>query len=367
MNTIRNLLAALLLGGIACQAHGYTTWECLDVTLDWSTNSVTLRYASASFPAGVWRTALDTAIDRVNQNPSPFRFSKSYNDGAQALDNGENEAWFSDAPDLLNGSPAITYTQYDCIDYWIFGKDVEITETDVIFDSDENFTTSMTRGDLIEYGGALRPFQTTAIHELGHALGLAHTNNTYNIMGWDWQHIHVNGTTARSYLGEDAANGTVFLYGTTNGAAEDLGVVHWKYRDASGEYSRHRKTRVTDNNGGALDTFTVNGETGYEVSRGQTVKLELTYENNGKTHQPGADARLYVSTNDTISTADTELARDAIDINRNTVYTKSTSVVIPNNLTVGRVYYLGAVIDADGSLAEMTESNNATYLPIRIE
>jgi hypothetical protein len=359
-------LAAFALAGIACQAQAYTTWECLDEDEKWSTTSVTMRYSSVSFPSGSWRTALDTAIDRVNQNPSPFRFGKSYGDTSIGIDNGQNEAWFSSDQGVLNGAPAITYIQWDCIDYWIFGKDVEIVEADVIFDVGEDYTTSMTRSSLWPYGGSFRPFQTTAIHELGHALGLAHTNNTYNVMGQDWTHIHVNGTSARSYLGEDAANGAVYLYGTSGSTLEDLGVTHWKYLGTSGEYSTHQKTRVTNSSGGALGTFTVNGETGYLVSRGQSVRLELSYENNGKTQQSSADVRFYVSTNDTISTADTQIGSTTFNLGRNTVMTTTSTLTIPSNLTSGVTYYLGAAIDADGSLAEMTESNNATYLPIRI-
>jgi hypothetical protein len=224
----------------------------------------------------------------------------------------------------------------------------------------------MTRTNLWNYGGSFRPFQTTAIHELGHALGLAHTNNTYNIMGTDWTHIHANGTTARSYLGEDAANGVVYLYGTSGSTLEDLGVTHWKYLGTSGEYSTHQKTRVTNSSGGALPTFTVSGETGYYVSKGQVVRLELTYENNGKTTQSSSDVRFYVSTNNTISTSDTLLGSTTFSLGRNTVMTTSNSLTIPSSLTSGVTYYLGAVIDADGSLGEMTEGNNATYLPIRI-
>jgi hypothetical protein len=44
------------------------------------------------FPSGSWRSALDFSIDHVNQNPSPFRFTKSYDDTSIGIDNGQNEA-----------------------------------------------------------------------------------------------------------------------------------------------------------------------------------------------------------------------------------------------------------------------------------
>ena len=365
----KHILASLMLTGactMAGQAQAYTTWTCLGEKEKWSNTTQTMRGASNSFPSGSWRDSLSTAIDRVNQNPSPLRWNKSWGDTSVGVDNGQNEAWFTSDQNLLDGAPARAFIQWDCIDYWIFGKDVEFTEADIIFDNGWNYTTSMSKSNLNAYAGSSRPFQTTAIHEMGHASGLAHTNNTYNIMGQDWDHITANGSTARSYLGEDAAHGLVYLYGTTGSSAEDLAVTHFKRTGASGEYSSHSKTRVTNSSGGSLSTVSINGETGYRVNKGQSVRLELTYENNGKTQQTSADVRYYVSTNDYISTYDTQIGSHTYNLGRNTVYTTNKTLTIPSNLNSGQNYWIGAVIDADGSLSEMTESNNATYLPIRI-
>jgi hypothetical protein len=110
----------------------------------------------------------------------------------------------------------------------------------------------------------------------------------------------------------------------------------------------------------------VNGETGYYVSRSQVVRFELSYENNGKNTQSSSDVRYYLSTNNLITTSDTQIGSATFGLSRNTVLTTYVTLTIPSNLTSGVTYWLGGVIDADGSLAEMTESNNATYLPIRI-
>ncbi len=235
----------------------------------------------------------------------------------------------------------------------------------MIFDNGVSYTTSMNKTSLWSHGGSFRPFQTTAIHELGHGAGLAHTNNTYNIMGQDWDHIHANGSTARSYLGEDAAHGLVYLYGTTSGSAEDLGITHFKRTGANGQYSTHAKTVLRTSTGGNLSWFTNNGEQTFRVNRGGTYRLELTFENNGKSNQ-SQDLRFYVSTNSLISTYDTLIRTSSVSVNRNSVYTAYYTITIPSNLTRGANYWVGAVIDANGTVSEMTEANNATYLPIRI-
>lgn len=359
------MLALASLCGLAQQASAYNTWSCLGEKMKWDSNSVQMRLASLSFSNPSWRGSMNTAISRVNQNPSRFRFISQYPDTGVSVDNGQSEAWFTSDQGLLGGAPARAFLQMDCVDYWIFGKDVEITEADVIFDNGESYTTSMTASSLWSHGGSFRPFQTTAIHELGHGAGLAHTNNTYNVMGQDWTHIHSNGSTARSYLGEDSAHGLVYLYGTTSGAAEDLAVTNFKRTGANGQYSTHGPTIMTNSFGGALGSTGSGINRVYRVNRGQTVRLELTYENNGRSNQY-QDVGYYVSTNSIVSTFDRLLATQNMTLNRNTVYTSFRTLTIPNDLVRGRTYWLGAVIDRNGSLAEMTEANNSTYIPIRI-
>lgn len=364
--TLTKIVALALTAVCTAQASAYSFWTCEGEKAKWDTNTVNMRYSSVSFPSGSWRNSLNAAMDRVNDNPSNFRYTRTYGDTSVGLDNNQNEAWFSSSASILGGAPAVAYVYRDCVDYWIFGLDNEIVESDVIFDSNWNYTTSMSTGNLMSHtSGGARPFQTTAIHELGHGAGLAHTSNTYNIMGQDWDHIHANSSTARSYLGEDAAHGLVFLYGTRSGAGQDLSVTHFKRTGASGQYSAHGKTRLTSSSGGNLSTTTIDGETGYRVNRGQTIRAEFTYENNGRSSQT-QDVRFVVSSNKNITTFDTTLRTVTKSLGRNVVYTTSDTITIPSNLTRGRNYWVGVIIDANGTLTETTEANNATYLPIRI-
>jgi hypothetical protein len=356
---------AILFSGQPASAYNHS--HCLGENLRWSGNSKTLRASPVSFPSGPYRNALQEAVDRLNLNPSKFSYGLTTDSGGVALDNGSSEVWGSTNASVLAGAPAIAYTYWTC--YWFFGDVVHLDEVDIAFDygSPWRWTTTTNKASLLRYGGTLRPLQTTALHEMGHGLKLNHVNSEYNVMGTDFEHIHVNGSTARAYLGEDASDGIVHLYGVRSPKREDLGVVHWKYASAAGEYSDHQKTQLYDSSGGLItSTVTVGGETHYRVSPGQVVRAEFTYENNGASTQDGIAVGYYVSSNSTISTWDTKIASSTFTLSRDDVYTTRTTLSLPTSLTPGREYWLGAIIDDSGSLGEVAEWNNATYIPLRV-
>jgi len=248
-----------------------------------------------------------------------------------------------------------------------------MTEGDVIFDYNNTaadpfeWTATRSKTALFNYTGSGRLMQGTAAHELGHAVGLLHVNTTYNIMGSDFSHVHTNGSTVDAYVGEDASNGMVFLYGLWSGAPNDLAVEHWRYSGASGEYSTHDRTRIYDTATGAeLAKVNVNGETGYQVRRGQSVRAEFTYENNGKGTLTGIPVRYYISTNDIISSGDTQVGSSTFTLARDVVSTSLKTLTIPNSLSTNTNYWLGAYIDPGQTIAESDRSNNGTYIPIRV-
>ncbi len=333
-------------------ANAYTTFACGAGDAKWSSKTRTLYAYNGSFPVGsAYRSALQEAVSRLNDNAAGFTFNISYTNTPPALGNGRSEVWISNI-----SPPGVT-------NFWWNGA-CNLTEADIRMDSSVTWTTSTLKTTNTNYGGTGRPFQTTLLHELGHALGLGHEADEYNIMGQDWDHIHTNGSTSRAYFGEDASDGSVFLYGASTD--EDVGVVHWKYSGASGAYSAHNHTRLLDpvTNLELSSYTTVNGEKRYNVNRGQQVKIELTFENNGNSYQY-QDVGYYVSTNDYISIYDTLLASESFGQSPANVYTKTKTITVPSNLDCSRDYWLGAVIDRDGSLSENNEWNNASYIPIR--
>lgn len=349
-------------------AFSFEVVSCEGKDVRWEGDTTLLRASKQSFPANSsWKDALGTSVDLWNQNPSKFRFTLSFNDDGVWTGNGENEVWFTDSDDQLSGAPALASMMWDCVDWWIVGVQAKLSEVDVLFDSRKPWTPFMSdKFNLSAYGGPKRPFINTAAHELGHAVGLMHVDYLYNIMGRDWTHIHANGGKARAYIGEDAANGAVGLYEERGGDFEDVSVAHWKYKDASSAgYSIHERTEIFDMEGELHASVDINDEPRFYVLRDSDLKLEMTYENNGKSRQQNLKVGFYLSTNSRITTSDRRLGGAVVDIGRNVPVTKRHKVHIPADLAPGTTYYLGVIVDEENEIDEIVEANNATYTMIR--
>ena len=131
--------------------------------------------------------------------------------------------------------------------------------------------------------------------------------------------------------------------------------------------AKHSRTRLFTTGNVELTKVVGTAEPTYRVNKGQQVKLEMTYENMGATSPVTSKVGFYLSTNDIISVGDTFLGEGAVTIYRGVPDTTNNAFLwIPGNLVSGTTYYLGAMIDYDGVLGEVYESNNASYLAIRI-
>lgn len=317
--------------------------------------AVTLSASAIGFPANsTWRAALQTVASRWNGSPSFVSYVMSFDDPSIGEGNNQSEVWWSSG----FGAPAVCKNWIDC-------STGNIVESDVIFDNTVAYTTSTATAAVLSYAGTGRPFHTTAMHELGHAQGLAHTANTYSIMGQDWDHIHANGGVTTAHPGEDAIATSMGLYGVRANPPQDLGVVHWRWTGSSGQYSTHDRTRVFNLSGVELGKFFQGGEPVYYVSKGSSVSVEFSFENMRSSFITTA-IRYVLSTNDLISTFDTSLGQQSIGISPDSVFTFRRTVTIPSNLVSGTTYWIGVIVDVDGALGEVNESNNATYVAIRV-
>ncbi len=357
---------------VLCQSgHAWNARYVVDAPIRWhsDTNTTGFKLQQSTFPVGSpQRAAFMDAFSNLNNNPSKIRMILNPDTEWVSVSNGVNEAWFTDNSLVLMGAPAICIAHFNPFAFGVWN----MTEADVVFDTNRNYAFTTAKSLHWFYGGAFRSLRSTAAHEIGHALGLQHEDTMYNIMGEDFTHVYANGNVHVSGRGEDASNGLVTMYSVEPTKPADIGVSRWKFLRSDGEYSMHQRTELwltgSTNPGriypapGDLDA----GDTVYQVSPGQRVWAGFTFENNGPADLT-TNVSYVISTNSTITTRDRLIGisigqgfnRDTPDEGRR------MRLTIPRDLTPGR-YYVGVIVDSADSLSESDERNNATYIPIDV-
>lgn len=354
--------AAVFLAGTAPVAQGYGYMKCSagGGKIVHKNNQIRWGAAENGFATQNTRDALERAVAAWNRAPGNFTFlAPSYGDKYHWLGNSADEMWFTNKEKHLDGSPARAMSWRDC---------TGIHEVDIVYRA--SLSWSFSEG--LQYKGAygnsgVSDWNTTAMHEMGHSVGLKHENDEYNIMGSDQTHTHANGDTAKAYAGEDAGDGEVFLYGKRAGNVDDLGVSHWKYGGEDGEYSVHIPTKLyslaSDN---VISNQAFLGQIlQYNVKAGSSYNAQFTYENNGADTKNGVKVGFYISDNRLVTTNDRPIGSTTLDLPVGNVNTVKSKVTIPADLKPNTNYYLGAIIDPDDAIAEV-DPFNGTFLPIRI-
>ncbi len=373
MTTRATALAASIVLAFSCSpATAYVYWECDGKKLAFKSDPITVRAGAVTFPEGdPFRAALASVVDSINSNPSNARLRLALDDHSDDLDNGKNQI-VGLAGKTVGDELAVTLWSYDC-------GDGEITEADILFNADNPWTSTTLKAYLQPYGGEAIPFDAIAKHEFGHFLGLDHNDAVYTIM-YSWAHAHANGPNAVSYQGEDVANGLVFLYGYEETRPQDLAVSHWRhaYSPVAGPLG-HMRTTVHDHSPvdpiwwsdmmGLVDGFVAYrdhlSEPRFLVYNGQRIFPDFTYENLGADSQ-STKVGFYLSPDDDITSDDRLIGQASLRLGRDSPYSKELAVALPADLVEGRDYQLGVVVDKDRELAEVDETNNATYVGIRI-
>jgi hypothetical protein len=359
----------------ATTAFSWKAQYVVDAPIRWhsDSNTVGFKMQLSSIPPGSpQRAGIVEAIQILNENPSNIRARINSDTEWVSVGNGQNEVWFTDNSIVHGGAPALCIRHYNpfLVGIW------NLMEADVIFNPDEIYTNSRNMFDLFPYGAIPRPIQTTALHEFGHAMGLEHENRIYNIMGEDWTHVNTAGSRVTASRGPDMSFALESIYGgMTSPEIVDLSVSHFKYLGVDGEYSTHQRTVIGPAiSGESVGTWFAGadddmdpGQLFYSVRPGQTVTAEFTLENNGLKSVPGVRVRYVLSTNKTITTLDRTLLEVVHPFPNDRPVTKRTILRIPSDVSAGTRMYIGIIIDANDAIAESTERNNATFIPIQID
>ena len=284
------------------------------------------------------------------------------------------------------GSSTISPTTKTDVNGWFY-NDTD-NENDVAFRSSSNFdpgvlatslpaiicecckTTRMQEADImfnssmIWYPGPLPPnndyytnyisFQSVALHEIGHALGLVHEDGELSTMdslypngGWSRGNHSYNG---RFWPHSDDVQGLNFFY-PSGSVGRDLAV----YRSWEGSNTT---------NGYAVDLTPVFPAS---IVRGNTINIQYTVENRGNENLSGVKVKYYFSTDawidpntDTPAPVQTSLSFAPFEWR-----TLNVVAVVPTTLPPGD-YYVGVYVDpADVFTGEASGSwNNGVHLPV---
>jgi hypothetical protein len=251
------------------------------------------------------------------------------------------------------GAPAVTLLTFDYLTGFITEADVYVCGTTI------RHTT--TKSAMTAYGGTTRPLVPVMLHEFGHAVGLQHENDVYNIMGQEWDFLVTNDNNVRPQVGADAGAGAIALYGTQS--VGDASVSHFRWSGRSGEYSTHDRTRVLDPMGRPRPFETVGSEPVYLVWPETESEVEWTLENNGSSSGTISLEPVF-STNNNATTSDpTAGSIHVFASDPGLVLTTTVPMSVPAGTAPGS-YWFGAVIDASHS--DYTAYNDQTYTGIRV-
>lgn len=337
MKTPHTALAAAALLALSFTSAQAASWRtCEGAALKWNGNRADMFISTTSFPAGSsWDSALQNAMWHWNNvKGAGFNFFVGRDtDGSSSPDNGRNEVYFNASH--TGTALAVTRTRYHC--YWLFGWQRGIDETDIAFNTSLGWNTGA-----VNYASLGSPFhfESVALHELGHALGLLHSDGVLATMN----SFYPNG-------------GSLGQFKEIDPLPDDRLGVRSLYPDGTTE---------TDIAGSAFQR-TGSGTSGLVASpasaaRGSTINIGVSIANLG-TSTRSFNIGFYLSSDNFISTGDRLLGTNTgASVSSGGVLTFTRSLSIPANVAPG-TYTLGFIVDNNGAVAEANEGNNGQPMP----
>lgn len=331
------ILAVVLSAGAlaAPNAHAFKILQtCWWNETNWS-DDASARLLPVSFPAShPSRNDLMVEFDRWNDMQGmSFEFDPISDDSNNtfSMGNSVNEfAWHSTATD---GALAVTTVRFDACFI-----DQEIEEADMVF----NNTISWEFGahDPRQVEGAAS-FRFTAVHEMGHFLGLDHEPNQMAVLLTTASGFHGGSSSFTSAPFGDDTLGARRLYPHSNNETDfSISNFRWVSSDAT---ALILPTGITT------------------VRRGSNITTGFAFTNQGKTFV-NFPFTVFLSTNTIISTIDRPLV-SGTGFGPSGFFGDFTfQVTIPADVAPGD-YFVGAIFDPANTIAEQRESNNRVAFP----
>jgi hypothetical protein len=256
----------------------------------------------------------------VDDNNNTFNYS-----------NDRNEfAWHGSETD---GALAVTVISYDAC---FFGQDIE--EADMVFNNTLGWESGAHDPRTVETTAS---FRFTAVHEMGHFLGLLHEDGEMAVELTSASGFHGGSGNLRAAPFPDDAQGARRLYPHSNSETDfSISNFRWVSSDSTGLIL-----------GSGVQT----------VSPGGTFNSGFAFGNQGKTHVEFPFS-LVLSTNTTITTFDRVIATGTGWADPYFYGDFTFVLTVPDDMAPGD-YYVGAILDPNNDVAEEREGNNAVALP----
>ncbi len=329
----------LITGALGCaQVDAFQFDECWPDPVTWD-NDVTVKLSPISFPSShPDRNDILTSFARWNDmRGMHFEFENIIDDNDTTIGLGSdgNEVGFvSDA--AAGGALAVTQIR---LDLCFFGQDIE--EADMRFNNSVTWEFGDHDPRTVEGNAS---FRFTAVHEMGHFLGLNHEPNQMAVMMNTASAFHGGSSAFRSAPFGDDARGARTLYSHSN-TETDFSITNF------------RRT-------GSDATALILGTGTQNASRGGTFNSGFAFVNQGKT-SVDTDFVIVMSTNDTISTADRVIATGRAFGPAGTFVFATFPLRVPSDMAPG-TYFVGGILDPANNISEAREANNRLAFPGRV-
>jgi hypothetical protein len=326
------VLAAFGSASAASRVEAYGWLECRGKPIIWSAARANMFINTVSMPP-------HSIDDKLVQNAmwhwnnvagSRFTFFVGRDkDGKYRTGNGVNEIVYGkvDEEDTL----AFTDVLHRC---------ASLVETDIIFD--QNADWSVSEFNYLKLGSPYS-LEGTALHELGHVVGLEHEDRVLETMNT----LHPSGGPVGQNVEwdplPDAREGVRFLYPENTSESDVSGTV------------------LKTNNAGSAVRVTQTKT----VLPGNQVTMQLTILNHS-TARKTFNIQFYLSPNDVVSTKDRLLGTNTgAFLDPGVVLTFTRSLTIPADVAPG-TYWLGFWVDSGRNISEWKEDDNWSVHPQKL-
>lgn len=329
MKANKLVFSAFFLALMIQSLNAYSWRTCNGHAQLWKSNTFDMYINTYSFPAGgsFHDAILEEIQDWNDLDGQKFHFVTRDQYWTSSTEHGNRKSEMIFTPDLDSNIYGRTMVQYDCYRSW--GAVVDLWgyyEADILMNSNKSWHTDQTELRESKKGDRLN-FHFVMAHELGHALGLQHSDNTMALMNTYYPGGGVGHSNDIKPHADDQ-QGVRRLYGNGN-------TVRAVLASNSRNIGDRQRYNIVTNPSSSSSVAT--------LFRGNEYEIEYTMENAG-TYSENIGVKFYISTNNYISSFDTYVGESGWSLMGS--HTAKKRFTVPSSIAPG-TYYIGYVLTPD--------------------